>query len=65
MLSEEQIRRYLESGGTTCPECGDETHEGIRSPEVTEGGMAEQEVICVACGATWYDDYKLVGVRSK
>jgi Zn finger protein HypA/HybF involved in hydrogenase expression len=52
-------KQYLDSGGHKCPACGGEEFDasGIQ----VDSGVAWQEVVC-ACGLSWQDQYKLVGL---
>lgn len=55
-------REYLECGGVRCPMC--------KSPNISagaldgEGSMSWSDVNCGECGASWTDEFKLVGITN-
>jgi len=53
-------KRYLHSGGTTCPFCDKGTVTPNDPLDSLEGGFAQQKVHCDECEASWWDYYKLV-----
>lgn len=50
---------YASNGGVACPCCDSRNIEG-GAIEI-DYGAAWQEVTCKACGATWNDEYDLIG----
>ena len=60
MLSPEQ--KYLESGGSKCPNCDSTSITGCGPVEMDDG--AWQNVECEDCGATWTDTYTLTGIMN-
>ncbi len=57
LLSDEQIQKYVEEGGVSCPYCGDADIEG-GFVEIESGG-ASQKITCPACDRSWRDEYRL------
>ena len=56
-LTEEE---YVDKLGVACPNCS--KTEGVEAEETEIGmGCAWQNCICTLCGATWDDNYTLVG----
>jgi len=53
MIQEE----YLKHGGCRCPVCGSDNINGFAVDIFS--GAAEQECVCVNCGADWTDHYTL------
>lgn len=53
-------KQYLHAGGSKCPVCrqNDISHEGHMDGD---GNSGWQKTICEKCGASWYEEYKLVG----
>jgi transcription initiation factor TFIIIB Brf1 subunit/transcription initiation factor TFIIB len=50
---------YIVNSGAICPAC---KSNNISSDYLeADGPSATAEVMCHECGATWYDNYKLVG----
>ena len=56
-----RIERYINSGGNGCLYCGYHDIVG-RNVDLTEG-VAEQEITCGRCNATWIDVYELQHIR--
>jgi hypothetical protein len=50
---------YVKNHGQKCPQCGGAEIEG-GTVEVL-GGFATQEISCGDCGASWLDNYNLIG----
>lgn len=57
MLSEKE---YAGTGGTICPVC-ESGNISTASPLDYDIGIAWQDVKCDDCGASWTDEYKLIG----
>ena len=57
-LTEEQVIKYVEQGGTYCPHCDSVDLEYGWFNDFSEG--AECPVTCKKCGQKWYDVYYLV-----
>lgn len=55
MSSEE----YVKLEGSRCPRCFSDQIEG--SSWEVDTTTATQDLICNSCGASWYEQYKLVG----
>lgn len=54
--------RYLDAAGTVCPFCGsDEITGGFVE---IDGGLAEQEMMCLDCESVWHDLYSLSHIES-
>ncbi|NTW34545.1 MAG: DUF1178 family protein [Syntrophobacteraceae bacterium] len=51
------FKKYLETGGVSCPFCGSHNIEG-QSFDIDEDGVT-QEVGCNDCCREWIDSYKL------
>lgn len=62
LLTQEQKRVYMESGGGVCPFCGSDEISGD-SVDI-EAQQAWQNVDCQACGQSWRDVYKLAFVET-
>jgi len=60
-LTEEQKRKYLESGGTKCPFCNstDITAEPIEA----DGSGGYSDVKCDECNQEWRDIWSLTDVE--
>lgn len=54
------VRKYLHSGASRCPACGDTDISGGSSE--FDGLESWRDVECEACGATWREVFKMVGV---
>ena len=54
-------QEYVNSVGVSCPICYETEGVGTDSRVYTDSGVAWQDVSCSKCGATWSDDYNLVG----
>jgi transposase-like protein len=52
-------KQYADTLGVHCPEC-ESTDVKPGAVEFFSGG-ASQDCLCISCGATWADDYQLVG----
>ena len=63
MLTEEQIKKYIEGGGVSCPHCGSQDIEGGFVEIVS--GEAWQDVTCNHCGKKWTDIYKLKSIEEE
>lgn len=63
-FSEQQKKKYLESGGNVCPHCG-EGGELTSGQIQADSNIAWASVDCAACGAVWEDQYKLVDIEPK
>jgi len=50
-------KAYLKSGGTKCPNCGSASISAGSSE--ADGTSAFQDVVCLDCGSTWTEEYKL------
>jgi hypothetical protein len=61
MYHQENIDKYVESGGARCPECGSDEIEG--DSFVSGGGEASQEMWCLDCDASWEDVHVLSSIR--
>lgn len=61
-LTKEQVTKYLDSGGATCPVCGSSDIFGEQFE--VESGEAVQPISCHACGASWEDIYTLTDVSN-
>ena len=61
MFTQEQVNRYVNGGGGTCPFCGSQQFDGEESV-IEDDGYASQAVTCVKCDKQWTDVYQLVGV---
>lgn len=59
-LTDEQVKKYLEEGGCTCPFCDDGDLEG--GPVQLDAGIAWQTMKCHNCNKSWDDMYTLTGV---
>jgi transposase-like protein len=62
-FTEEQIKRYIDSGGRECPRCGRTDIEGEGGINA-EGTQAWQRIYCLRCHAQWTDVYKLTTIES-
>jgi transposase-like protein len=62
-LSEEQVRKFIFSGGERCPECGQDQLEG--GPFQVDGSRAFQELSCNHCDKAWESEYTLTGVNER
>lgn len=60
MLTSDQIKKYVDSGGLNCPYCGSEDITG--GFVQTEAGHAWQPVDCVTCRKSWADVYRLENI---
>lgn len=60
MTIEERKEKYITCGGVCCMFCGSEDLDTDRIK--SDIGIAWQEVTCLDCGASWKDQYDLVGV---
>jgi transposase-like protein len=59
-LTQEQIDKYVEQGGTSCPYCGsDQLQYGN---EDLEAGAVYQRVSCLRCNRRWTDSYTLTNL---
>jgi formate dehydrogenase maturation protein FdhE len=62
ILTKEQKKKYMESGGGVCPVCGSQDISGgfveVQAQE------AWQNVSCSDCGESWRDVYKLAFVET-
>ena len=56
------VRAYLESGGTICPDCGS---KNVDAGQFDFDSPLAQERGCNDCGFTWLDIYKLVGMEKR
>lgn len=59
-LTDEQIQQYVDTSGIHCPYCDSDNLE-TGSHDYYGAGVA-QNVVCIACGKEWTDDYALVGL---
>jgi len=59
-MTEEQKKKYLESGGVRCPYCNSEYLTTYKMQ--TDISIAWQGVSCESCGEEWTDQYTLTGV---
>jgi len=60
-ITQPDIRQYCKAGGLYCPFCrSTDIHAGRFRAQ--DDGIAVQPVECVACGATWKDEYKLIQI---
>ena len=50
---------YIVNSGFICPAC--KSHDISSDHLEADGASATAHVECFACGASWYDNYKLVG----
>ncbi len=62
-MTKEQ-KKYVKSGGIHCPFC-DSDEIDSRGCVQTDLGIAWQDIECLACHATWTDQYQLVGFESE
>ena len=53
--------QYAKTGGVDCPACGESGGVDSYSNVKIDGGVAWQDCECSNCGASWTDQYKLVG----
>lgn len=51
---------YIKAKGNKCPACGSGSIDGWGHPDY-DGDSMTQDVACNTCGATWKDNYRLVG----
>lgn len=61
-VSDEDIQRYISSGGTECPVCRYEHLQG--GPIEVNGGTCDQEMQCPECESFWKDVYTLTCVSN-
>ena len=61
MLTEDQKREYIRSGGTKCPFCGSDNL--TRFTERVDGERAWQDVRCEDCDRSLRSIYELTDVR--
>ena len=53
-------REYVVTGGKHCPSCDGTT--GMQSGSIDINlGLATQNMFCYECGASWVDNYRLIG----
>ena len=62
-LTTEQIKKYVEEGGVSCPGCGSEDIVG--GDISVDTGIASQEMSCNECDLEWTDQYTLTGVSQE
>ena len=56
------VRAYLESGGSICPNCGS---KNIDAGQFDFDSPLAQERGCKDCDFIWFDIYKLVGMEKR
>ena len=61
-LTEKQVREYVDSHGTRCPECGSDELRPNGTPMYGEEGVLVQWVECANCKMKFRDEYTLTGV---
>jgi len=59
MLTEEEIKEYIENPIPKCPYCGTSDIVGVNC------SAAYQEVACRVCEKRWLDLYKLFGIEEE
>lgn len=63
MLSLEQIRKYLRTGGNHCPFCGSSKIDSDPICVPDDDGFAFALVTCLDCEKKWKDFYKLITIE--
>ena len=63
MLSLEQIRKYLRTGGNYCPFCGSDQISSDPVAVPSDDSESFALVKCTACKKQWKDLYKLVSIE--
>lgn len=56
-----RVAAYIAGGGVHCPFCGADDIQGNGGVDI-DSGSASQECSCLACDATWHDQYRLVSL---
>ena len=59
---EPDTKRYIEQEGVACPYCSSTHIRSTNAIRSEEGGRAEEDMTCDACGSGWTDLYTLTGV---
>ena len=59
---ESKIKNYIRHGGKLCLFCSADTLNG-GLPHVYPGGKITQEIFCTTCECSWFDTYKLTGIK--
>ena len=59
-LSNEAVKKYVESDWHKCPFCG--STEIVAGDSDFDGNTVACKVACLACDETWLDVYRLVDV---
>ncbi len=53
--------RYVNRRGEFCPGCGNDQKINVHSTLLPEDGIAHRDLECPECGATWIEQFQLVG----
>ncbi len=61
MLTDIEIKRYIDGGGNRCPYCQSESIESSGGFNV-DSLYADQRVKCLSCSSQWKDVYQLTSV---
>lgn len=59
------VRDYVANDGVLCPVCGVDDSAHIGFTDTNGDGRMVQEATCNACGAEWYEHYKLTSYSMK
>lgn len=62
-LTKEEVRKYIQSDGVSCPYCGSSDIAG--GSIETDENRAYQKITCNACGAYWSDGYTLDSILGR
>lgn len=60
-LTKQEIREYVQSGGSYCPYCSSKEIEGTGERN-TDGNWTGNEITCLKCGKIWKDVYLLADI---
>jgi len=61
MLTQEQIEKYLQGGGSHCPYCG--SADITAGSQESEGNTSWFDVTCEVCSKSWRDVYTLTSIE--
>lgn len=53
--------RYVNRRGEVCPGCGNDQVLKANSTLTAEDGIAHRDLECSSCGATWVEQFQVVG----
>ena len=63
MLTQDEIKAYVENPIPKCPYCG--TRDIVGGSVEINCSAAYQEVVCQVCDKRWLDLYKLFGIEEE